>query len=97
MQKELRIYRPPLQTNCNGPLACPSSGLEKYNYVLVSLPGSDQPIDGRTVILYEPKSNHGDGGNFLFTDGHASFVRGREYDRLSWDPTRWWETEHKEE
>ncbi len=62
-------------------LICPSSGLETSNYIHVSFPGG--PVDNRAVAMYEPKSNHGDkGGNFLFADGHATFIRVPEYDRL---------------
>ena len=48
-------------------LICPSSGLQQGNYVIVTLPAP--PIDNRTVVMYEPKSNHGDGGNFLLRMG----------------------------
>ena len=78
-------------------LVCPSSGLEKCNYVLVAFPASDKPIGGRTVIMYEPKSNHGDGGNFLFADGHASFVRGERYDLLARESMHWWGTVDEDE
>ena len=47
-------------------LICPSSGLQHGNYLIVALPAP--PIDTRTVVMYEPKSNHGDGGNFLLLD-----------------------------
>ena len=60
-------------------LLCPTSGLTTSNYVLVV---SDGVAPGPpTVIMYEPKSNHGGvGGNVLFADGHATFLRGAAYD-----------------
>ena len=61
---------------------CPSSDLEVSNYILVRHPASEE-MDNRTVIIYEPKSNHGgEGGNFLFADGHMMFYRAEGYDEL---------------
>ncbi len=60
---------------------CPSSNLSQSNYVLVP-PLTDGPINDRTVIAYEPRSNHRDGGNAVFADGHAEFLRGDDYDGL---------------
>lgn len=68
-------------------LTCPTSG--RSNYIYVPLP-SAEPIDNRTVVMYEPKSNHGDGGSFLFADGHVMFHSGEMYDRLASDPQGWW-------
>lgn len=78
-------------------MVCPSSGLDRCNYVLVPAPAAGQAIDHRAVVMYEPKSNHGDGGNILFADGHASFIRGKRYDLLVREPTRWWEVERNGE
>ena len=65
-------------------LLCPSNESGAANYVLVSPP--DDPSDPpppRTVMIYEPKSNHGDeGGNILYTDGFVEFVKAPEYDDL---------------
>lgn len=64
---------------------CPSSDLTESNYVVVRYePGdADRGMDNRAVVMYEPASNHGgEGGNFLFADGHASFVRVPEHDQL---------------
>ncbi len=60
----------------------PSSGLNESNYILVTYP-PEHSVDNTTVIAYEPKSNHGgEGGNFLFADGHVSFIRVPAYDEL---------------
>ena len=61
---------------------CPSSGLPTGNYILVH---SDppQPRGNSIVWMYEPASNHGgEGGNFLFIDGHVTFERLPKYDEL---------------
>lgn len=66
-------------------IICPSSDLTESNYLIVRYGTSDvdRGMDDRTVVMYEPKSNHGgEGGNFLFADGHVSFVRVPEYDQL---------------
>ena len=43
----------------------------------------DPGTDPRTVIAYEPKSNHGnEGGNVAFADGHVEFIKGQRYDDL---------------
>ncbi len=63
-------------------LICPSSGPERGNYILLPMDPSS-PVAHDTVMLYEPKSNHGnEGGNFLFSDGHVSFERAENYDEL---------------
>ena len=76
-------------------LICPSTELQQGNYVIVALP--TPPFDNRTVVMYEPKSNHGDGGNFLFADGHTNFISGEQYDLIVSYPTSWWEQGHEEE
>ena len=63
-------------------IVCPSSGLAISNYVFVP-PSPDRPVANRTVVMYEPLSNHnGEGGNMLFADGHAEFVRAVRYDEM---------------
>ena len=76
-------------------LICPSSELQQRNYLIVTLPAP--LIDNRTVVMYEPKSNHRDGGNFLFADGHTSFIIGEQYDLIASNPTSWWEKGNEEE
>ncbi len=61
---------------------CLSSGLSVSNYIYIPEAWNVEHSDD-VVILYEPKSNHGDeGGNFLFKDGHVSFERMPRYDEL---------------
>ncbi len=62
-------------------MICPASGLSESNYVIVPF-SQNKPVDHRDVVAFEPKSNHGDGGNFVFPDGHAAFVKGDAYDQL---------------
>ncbi len=65
-----------------GQTICPSSGVSTSNYILVSIDRTATHSPS-IVVAYEPKSNHGGiGGNVVFIDGHATFVTGREYDRL---------------
>jgi prepilin-type processing-associated H-X9-DG protein len=52
-------------------LICPSSHAANY----VSASSGD-------LLLIEPLSNHGQGANVLFADGHMSFVPAEDYKRL---------------
>lgn len=61
---------------------CPDHPGATSNYVIVLPAIVGGGTDNRTIIAYEPKSNHGDGGNIVFADGHSSYVRGADYDRL---------------
>jgi len=66
-----------------GQTICPSSGLTHSNYIVVPVESPGRGFDSSTPVMYEPKSNHGgEGGNFVFADGHASFARGKDYDEL---------------
>lgn len=60
---------------------CPSSGGLQSNYILVPPPAGGW-ISNNAIMAFEPKSNHGDGGNVVFADGHAAFLRGDDYDKL---------------
>lgn len=61
---------------------CPTGRPPKSNYVFL-FPKLTKPLDNRSVVAYEPKSNHdGVGGNVVFADGHGKFVTGNEYDHL---------------
>ena len=60
---------------------CPYSGLSTSNYVMAPVSRTG-PVDNRTIVAFEPKSNHGGGGNVVYADGHAAFATGDEYDRL---------------
>jgi len=76
-----------VKTALIGPKSAKCPCADHPNYVVVTAaldtPNADRPLDNRMVIAYEPKSNHGgEGGNVLFGDGHASFVRVPAYDEL---------------
>ncbi len=73
-------------------LVCPGSAATEADvvndshacYVFVSgaagLPLVGLPAPARTVIVYEKKGHHPDGGNVLFADGHVEFIT--PYDRV---------------
>jgi len=73
-------------------LVCPGSAVTKADvandpyacYVFVSgaagLPLVGLPAPARTVIVYEKKGHHPDGGNVLLADGHVEFIT--PYDRV---------------
>jgi len=64
-------------------IVCPSANPASPNYIFVAGSADAEGGDSESVVMYEPKANHGgEGGNFLFTDGHASFERGDRYDEL---------------
>ncbi|MCK4660031.1 MAG: hypothetical protein KAV82_10965 [Phycisphaerae bacterium] len=55
----------------------PSPGSCSYVYIA----GQSFKSDTRNVLVYEPNYD-GEGGNILFVDGHAEFVRPPEYQRV---------------
>ncbi|MCP4245426.1 MAG: hypothetical protein GY778_00100 [bacterium] len=56
-------------------LTCPGGGPFVFVPAAYEAPPDGQ-VNPRTVIAYEPLSNHGgEGGNILFADGHVEFVR----------------------
>lgn len=61
---------------------CPAHPGPRSNYVIVLPTAMGEGMDNRTIIAYEPKSNHGDGGNIVFADGHSNYLIGENYDRL---------------
>lgn len=62
---------------------CPNAPNPNYVIVAAALERIGAVSDPRTVVAYEPRSNHGgEGGNILFADGHVSFVRAAAYDEL---------------
>lgn len=64
-------------------LVCPSSGQSNY-MVADRVLQLWRLADNAGPVLVEPKSNHGsEGGNVVFGDGHATFERGADYDRIT--------------
>ena len=63
-------------------LHCPNHPDAAPNYVVVwANVRPTKPLPNDAVIAYEPKENHaGEGGNILFADGHAAFLKGAAYD-----------------
>ena len=63
-------------------LLCPAFTVLDCNYVLVrENVGSADP---NTVVMYEPKANHGGvGGHVVFSDGRVKFLEGDEYDTVT--------------
>ena len=49
-----------------------SSGHLSYIYLGKEM--NTKTISPDTIVAYEPLSNHGDGSNVLFGDGHVEFV-----------------------
>lgn len=41
--------------------------------------------DPKEVVVYEPVSNHGDGANFLFADGHSAYIEKKSAERMIQD------------
>ena len=63
-------------------LVCPSAKDRPPNYVVIPRPRSGtNPADG--ILAYEPLSNHGDGANVLFDDGHCKFVPREQLQKLN--------------
>ncbi len=59
-------------------LRCPSAPAGEASYVILN--GKGDGLENDAVIIYEPLTNHGgEGGNFLFADGHASFIPKAQY------------------
>ncbi len=63
-------------------LICPGSTPAQSNYVVNPMPNG-WPKDSQAVIIYEPKSNHGGEGGYVYLADHRLlFARGLEYDEL---------------
>ncbi len=61
---------------------CPASGLDLSNYIVARRPAQERPAN-ETILVYEPLSNHGgEGGVFLYGDGHVMFNLRPLYDEL---------------
>lgn len=61
------------------------NGGERYTILLPATKPDAEPtvVDARVVWAYEPLSNHaGEGGNMLFMDGHAEFVRAARFEPI---------------
>jgi prepilin-type processing-associated H-X9-DG protein len=66
-------------------LVCPSTDDQPGDCSYILVPNAQMRLDGgdKTVVLYEPLENHaGEGGNFLFADGHVTFERKQNYEKL---------------
>ena len=62
---------------------CPSADISESNYVILPAEHWGPDAGDRAVVMYEPKSNHADeGGNVVYADGHAEFLRGEDYDEM---------------
>lgn len=59
-------------------LLCPSAPQANYVYTVAGLTADAPP---KTVVLYEPITNHEEGGNVIFLDGHVKFLKQPEYDK----------------
>lgn len=70
----------PSSNDTNAPGATPAeqaanlSAGGHLSYIYLGKGWNDKTVQPTAVVAYEPLSDHGEGGNILFGDGHVSFL-----------------------